>query len=224
MTGEWSEAVERSLITLKALTYAPTGGIVAAPTTSLPEQLGGVRNWDYRFCWLRDATLTLLALINANYFKEADDWRRWLQRAIAGSPAQAQIMYGLAGERRLAEWTVDWLPGYEGAAPVRVGNAAAQQLQLDVYGEVMDALHQARRGGLPSDKVDVGIAVRDAHASGIDMDRARRGHLGSAKRAPVLHAFARHGVGRRGPRHQGHGSVRISRSARALARVETAHT
>ena len=152
MTGEWSEAVERSLITLKALTYAPTGGIVAAPTTSLPERLGGVRNWDYRLCWLRDATLTLLALINANYFKEADDWRRWLQRAIAGSPAQAQIMYGLAGERRLAEWTVDWLPGYEGAAPVRVGNAAAQQLQLDVYGEVMDALHQARRGGLPSDK------------------------------------------------------------------------
>lgn len=153
VTGEWSDAVVRSLITLKALTYEPTGGIVAAATTSLPERLGGIRNWDYRFCWLRDATLTLLALINANYFKEAGDWQRWLQRAIAGSPAQAQIMYGLAGERRLAEWTVDWLPGYEGAAPVRVGNAAAQQLQLDVYGEVMDALHQARKGGLPSDKV-----------------------------------------------------------------------
>ena len=153
MTGEWSDAVRRSLITLKALTYAPTGGIVAAPTTSLPEKLGGVRNWDYRYCWLRDATLTLLALMDANYFDEAQEWRRWLQRAIAGSPAQTQIMYGIAGERRLAEWEVTWLPGYEGSRPVRIGNAAAGQLQLDVYGEVMDALHQARKGGLESDEV-----------------------------------------------------------------------
>jgi len=152
LTGEWSEAVVRSLITLKALTYAPTGGIVAAPTTSLPERLGGVRNWDYRYCWLRDATLTLLALMDANYFKEAEAWRRWLQRALAGSPAQAQIMYGIAGERRLAEWIVDWLPGYEDSRPVRIGNAAAGQLQLDVYGEMMDALHQARKGGLASDE------------------------------------------------------------------------
>ena len=146
--GEFDEPVIRSLITLKALTYAPTGGIVAAPTTSLPEQLGGTRNWDYRFCWLRDATLTLLALMNAGYYDEARAWRDWLLRAAAGAPAQVQIMYGLAGERRLPEATLPWLPGYEGSAPVRIGNAAHEQLQLDVFGEVMDALHQARRGGL----------------------------------------------------------------------------
>jgi GH15 family glucan-1,4-alpha-glucosidase len=149
--GQWTSQVKRSLVTLKALTYAPTGGIVAAATTSLPEQLGGERNWDYRYCWLRDATLTLLALMNANYLEEATAWRAWLQRAIAGSPAQLQIMYGLGGERRLEEWTVDWLAGYENSRPVRIGNAAAGQLQLDVYGEVMDALHQARKAGLPED-------------------------------------------------------------------------
>ena len=143
--GEWSEAVLRSLITLKALTYAPTGGIVAAPTTSLPEQLGGNRNWDYRFCWLRDATLTLLALMNAGYYEEAEAWRNWLLRAAAGAPAQLQIMYGLAGEPRLTEQELLWLPGYDASVPVRIGNAAHEQLQLDVFGEVMDALHQARR-------------------------------------------------------------------------------
>lgn len=152
--GEWAEAVTRSLITLKALTYAPTGGIVAAPTTSLPEQLGGTRNWDYRFCWLRDATLTLLALMNDGYYDEARAWRDWLLRAAAGAPSQLQIMYGLAGERRLLEYEVTGLPGYEGSRPVRVGNAAHRQLQLDVFGEVMDALHQARRGGLDSRKED----------------------------------------------------------------------
>jgi GH15 family glucan-1,4-alpha-glucosidase len=152
--GEWSEAVTRSLITLKALTYAPTGGIVAAPTTSLPEQLGGARNWDYRFCWLRDATLTLLALMNAGYYDEARAWREWLLRAAAGAPGQLQIMYGLAGERRLTEYDVDWLPGYDGSRPVRIGNAAHGQLQLDVFGEVMDALHQAREGGLESSAPD----------------------------------------------------------------------
>ena len=146
--GHCSDAVLRSLITLKACTYAPTGGIVAAPTTSLPEQLGGVRNWDYRFCWLRDATLILLELMDAGYQDEARAWREWLLRAVAGSPDQVQIMYGIAGERRLTEWEVPWLPGYEGSAPVRVGNAAHGQLQLDVFGEVMDALHQAREGGL----------------------------------------------------------------------------
>ena len=150
----------RSLITLKALTYRPTGGIVAAPTTSLPEQIGGPRNWDYRFCWLRDATLTLLALMNAGYYDEARAWRDWLLRAVAGSPDQMQIMYGIAGERRLTEWEVPWLPGYEGSRPVRIGNAAHAQLQLDVYGEVMDALHQARRGGLVAERAGLGGAAQ----------------------------------------------------------------
>jgi GH15 family glucan-1,4-alpha-glucosidase len=148
--GERYGAVMRSLITLKALTHAPTGGIVAAPTTSLPETLGGTRNWDYRFCWLRDATFSLLALMNAGYYDEAAAWRDWLLRAVAGVPPQAQIMYGISGERRLTEWEVDWLPGYEAAKPVRIGNGAHGQLQLDVYGEVMDALYQAHRGGLAS--------------------------------------------------------------------------
>jgi GH15 family glucan-1,4-alpha-glucosidase len=148
--GERRGAVMRSLITLKALTYAPTGGIVAAPTTSLPETLGGIRNWDYRFCWLRDATLSLLALMNGGYYKEAGCWRDWLQRAVAGAPSQAQIMYSITGERRLSEWEIDWLPGYEDAKPVRIGNAAHDQIQTDVYGEVMDAFYQAQRGGLPS--------------------------------------------------------------------------
>ena len=147
--GEWAEIARRSLTTLKALTYAPTGGLVAAPTTSLPEWIGGVRNWDYRYCWLRDATLTLLAMMNAGFMDEAVAWRDWLVRAIAGSPAQLQIMYGLGGERRMPEMTLDWLPGYEESRPVRVGNAAASQLQLDVYGEVMDALHQGLKQGLP---------------------------------------------------------------------------
>jgi GH15 family glucan-1,4-alpha-glucosidase len=147
--GEFREPVMRSLLTLKALTYGPTGGIVAAPTTSLPEEIGGTRNWDYRVCWLRDATLTLVALMDAGYYDEARDWRDWLLRAAAGSPDQVQIMYGLAGEHRLVEWEVPWLPGYEGSRPVRIGNAAHDQLQLDVWGEVMDALHQARRGGMP---------------------------------------------------------------------------
>jgi GH15 family glucan-1,4-alpha-glucosidase len=141
--GRWRGPVIRSLITLKALTYAPTGGIVAAPTTSLPEQLGGVRNWDYRFCWLRDATMTLQALMYAGFEEEARDWRRWLLRAIAGDPDDVQIMYGVAGERRLPEFIADWLPGYDGN-PVRIGNDAVNQFQLDVYGEVMDALYQAR--------------------------------------------------------------------------------
>ena len=143
--GRWQEAVRRSVITLKGLTYASTGGIIAAATASPPEQLGGVRNWDYRFCWLRDATITLIALIDAGFVTEAKAWREWLLRAIAGDPSKLQIMYGVAGERRLAEWEVPWLSGYQGAAPVRIGNAAVDQFQLDVYGEVMDALHVARQ-------------------------------------------------------------------------------
>jgi GH15 family glucan-1,4-alpha-glucosidase len=150
--GDHRALVMRSLIALKALTFAPTGGIVAAPTTSLPEKFGGQRNWDYRFCWLRDATFTLLALMNSGYTEEAAAWHNWLLRAVAGSPANMQIMYGIMGQRRLLEWEAGWLPGYEGAQPVRVGNAAHAQLQLDVYGELIDAFHQSRMAELKLDE------------------------------------------------------------------------
>ena len=151
--GRWREQVVRSLITLKALIYHPTGGVVAAPSTSLPEQLGGLRNWDYRYCWLRDATLTLYALLIGGYHDEARRWRDWLLRAVAGEPAKLQIMYGLAGERQLPEWEIDWLSGYEQSKPVRIGNAASTQLQLDVYGEVMDSFHLAWRNAAKTDEV-----------------------------------------------------------------------
>jgi GH15 family glucan-1,4-alpha-glucosidase len=150
--SHWADVVKRSLITLKALTHWETGGIIAAATTSLPEELGGERNWDYRYCWLRDASFTLQAFLAAGYKEEASAWRHWLDRAVAGSPADLQIMYGIAGERRLPEWEVDWLDGYEGSKPVRVGNAAAGQTQLDVYGELLDTLYQAHKGGLHHDE------------------------------------------------------------------------
>jgi len=149
--GPYREQVLRSLITLKALTYAPTGGVVASPTTSLPEQIGGMRNWDYRYCWVRDATFTLYALMMCGQKEEALAWREWLLRAVAGDPSQINIMYGLAGERRLTEFELPWLAGYEGSTPVRVGNAAHKQLQLDIFGEIMDALHVARKNGLECD-------------------------------------------------------------------------
>jgi GH15 family glucan-1,4-alpha-glucosidase len=170
--GPWRAHVLRSLITLKALTYAPTGGIVAAPTTSLPEQIGGVRNWDYRYCWLRDATYTLYALMIGGYTEEAEAWRQWLLRAAAGSPASLQMIYGMCGERRLPEHELPWLAGYEGSRPVRIGNAAAHQLQLDVYGEIMDALHVGRRAGLA------------AHAAAWALQRALMEYLETAWREP----------------------------------------
>jgi GH15 family glucan-1,4-alpha-glucosidase len=170
--GAHAEAIKRSLITLKGLTYLPSGGIVAAPTTSLPEQFGSERNWDYRLCWLRDATLTLLAMMNAGIYDEAAAWRDWLQRAVAGSPNEMQIMYGLRGERRLKEWEVDWLPGYADSRPVRVGNAAHEQFQLDVYGELMDAFEQSRKGGLA------------ATADGWELQRALVEHVGKIWQQP----------------------------------------
>ncbi len=194
-------AIRRSLITLKALAYEPTGGIVAAPTTSLPEQLGGTRNWDYRYCWLRDATITLLAMMRGGYYDEARAWRAWLGRVMAGSPEQVQIMYGIAGERRLPEWIVDWLPGYRGRAS-RCASAMARsnQLQLDVYGEVMNALHLARVGGLQSDETAWIDPVRDAQASRNRLAGTRRRHLGSARRPPALHVLESDGVGGLRPR------------------------
>lgn len=172
VTGRWTQAVKRSLITLKALTYAPTGGLAASATTSLPEQLRGQRNWDYRYCWLRDATLTLLAFMNTGYFDEARAWRDWLLRAVAGNPDQMQIMYGLSGERRLVEMSVPWLPGYERSSPVRIGNDAHGQIQLDVYGELLDVLHQGREGGLAS------------NASGWALQLAILEHLAQSWRKP----------------------------------------
>jgi GH15 family glucan-1,4-alpha-glucosidase len=189
--GPWSDYVERSLITLKALTYGPTGGMVAAPTTSLPEYIGGGRNWDYRFCWLRDATLTLLTLMNAGFHEAAQAWHEWLLRAVAGSPEQLQIMYGLAGERRIIEWEASWLSGYEGSRPVRIGNAAHRQLQLDVFGEIIDAAHQARRSGLAM------------HASGWAVQLAMLDHLAQIWQEPD------HGIWeiRGSPQHFTHSKV-----------------
>ena len=170
--GPWREAVLRSLITLKALTYDPTGGVLASVTTSLPERIGGVRNWDYRYCWVRDATFTLETLINGGYLDEARAWREWLLRAVAGTPSQLNIMYGLAGERRLEELELPWLPGYENSHPVRIGNAAHKQFQLDVFGEVMDALYLGRRSGLAADE------------NSWHVEQAMLGHLESVWRDP----------------------------------------
>ncbi|MGA9671947.1 MAG: glycoside hydrolase family 15 protein, partial [Terracidiphilus sp.] len=157
--GKYRDIIERSLITLRAMIYRPTGGVVAAVTTSLPEFLGGVRNWDYRYCWLRDTTFTLLALTHAGYFNEAEAWQDWLLRALAGSPQQVQIMYGLKGERQLIEWEAGWLPGYENSRPVRIGNSAAGQVQVDIYGEMLDCFFQAQHSMLRHTENDFRVLV-----------------------------------------------------------------
>ncbi len=201
--GDYREEIRQSLLVLRAMTYAPTGGIVAAPTTSLPELVGGVRNWDYRFCWLRDATLTLLAMLKAGVSHEAVMWRGWLLRAIAGDPADLQIMYGIAGERRLEERELDWLPGHEGSRPVRVGNAASEQLQLDVYGEVIDALYQTRLQGAPADD-DVWSLIRkllEWLEDGWQMPDAGIWEVRGA--AAAFHPFQGDGVGSVRPSGQG---------------------
>ena len=223
--GEYRDLIMRSLITLKALTFGPTGGIVAAPTTSLPEKLGGARNWDYRFCWLRDATFTLLALMNSGYTEEASAWHNWLLRAAAGSPANMQIMYGIWGQRRLLEWEAGWLDGYEGAQPVRVGNAAHAQLQLDVYGELIDAFHQSRMAKLKlDDEATWALECVGARASRRGLGPARPRHLGAARRAQALRLLQGHDLGRLRPRHQERRDLWLQGAAAALARPARGHS
>lgn len=209
--------------TLKALAYEPTGGIVAAPTTSLPEQLGGTRNWDYRYCWLRDATITLLAMMRGGYYDEARAWRAWLGRVMAGSPSQIQIMYGIAGERRLPEWEIPWLPGYEGASPVRIGNGAVEQLQLDVYGEVMNALHLSRasaacRAMKPPDRSSAPCCSTSTR-SGISPTKVS----GKCAADASTYLFEGDGVGRLRPRDQIGEKIRAARPGRPLARDASTH-
>ena len=210
--GGWADEVQRSLITLKALIYAPSGGIVAAATTSLPEFVGGVRNWDYRYCWLRDASLTLDALMAAGYVEEATAWRDWVVRAVAGDPEDIQIMYGLGGERRLDEYELPHLKGYEGSAPVRIGNAASGQLQLDVYGEVVDAIYLAQKARDAADASRRRDRAPAPRVAGEALAGAGRRRLGGSGRSQAVRPLQGDGVGRRGSlgedgrdvRHHGH--------------------
>jgi GH15 family glucan-1,4-alpha-glucosidase len=206
--GPYRDAIKRSLLTLKALTYHPTGGIVAAATTSLPELIGGTRNWDYRYCWLRDSTYTLQALISAGYLAEAKAWREWLLRAVAGDPAELQIMYALDGTRRIPEAELPWLSGYENSRPVRTGNAASDQLQLDVWGEILDSLALARNAGISTQRRRLGHASRADEPSGRHLGPARQRALGDARAPPALHPLQSAGLGRRRP--DGHRGPRPS--------------
>ena len=218
----WREAVVRSLITLKCLSFQPTGGIIAAPTTSLPELPGGVRNWDYRFCWIRDATLILYALLTSGCRQEAHAWREWLVRAAAGRPAELQTIYGIAGQRRLTELELPWLPGYENSRPVRIGNAAFEQLQLDVYGELMDAMHVGRKFELDAHAESLARAESADRPSRAHLGRARPWHLGGARSAPPLHPFQGDGLGGVRSRDQSGGIVRPVRPGRRVARARAA--
>ena len=217
--GKYRDAVERSLITLKAMTFRPTGGIVAAATTSLPESIGGVRNWDYRYCWLRDTTFTLLALMNGGYFDEAAAWQDWLLRALAGSPDQVQIMYGLKGERSLTEWKIDWLTGYENSRPVRVGNAAAEQMQLDIYGEMLDSFFHAQHSMHRHDEDDFRVLAAAAGASGDHLARTRSTASGRRAAAAALHLFQDDGLGRLRSRRA---AGRAAQIRRACGKMEVA--